>query len=361
MLRAHTTLLARRLANQQLTEPRFDTPHEIVGWLGAVQAQEYVPAKWAIGLRSRTLTDDDVERAVTLGDIIRTHILRPTWHFVARDDIRWMLDLTGPRVSARMAPYNRKLELDGKLFAKSHDVIARALAGGQHLTRTELRRVLERVRINCSTQRLAHLMMQAELDRVICSGPRRGKDSTYALFDERVPRGQTLGRDEALTALARRYIASHGPATVQDFAWWSGLPVPDARRGFEATTPALTREVVDGVPYWSCDDVAPPRRLKASAHLLPIYDEYLNPYRNRGIVIDPRTRSVKPARRDDFGHYLIVDGRFAGTWRWQVGVDDIRVRATPYRRLTTAESRPLANVIRRMREFAGRQVTFVSA
>ena len=137
--------------------------------------------------------------------------------------------------------------------------------------------------------------------------------------------------------------------------------MPDARRGFEATTPALTRQVVEGVTYWSRDDAAQPRRLKTSAHLLPIYDEYLNPYRNRDIAVDPRTRNVKPGRRDDFGHPLIVDGRFAGTWRWQINVEDIRVRATPYRQLTAAESRRLGKVIQRMRAFAGRQVTFVSA
>src|SRR5262249_49448094 len=160
------------------------------------------------------------------------HVMRPTWHFVVAADIRWMLALTGPRVCAGMAPYNRRLELDSTVFRRSHRAIAEALAGGVQLTRQELKGVLERAGVHVgSFQRLVHIVMQAEVDAVICSGPIRGKQFTYALFDERVPPSRTLPRDEALAGLARRYFTSHGPAQIPDFAWWSGLKVADARAG----------------------------------------------------------------------------------------------------------------------------------
>jgi hypothetical protein len=228
-----------------------------------MQSQDYPGAKWGIGLRA-AVTDAAVDRACDEGSIVRTHILRQTWHFVARDDIRWMLALSGPRVNAVNAHYYRKMELDEPLFTRSRKVIERVLRGGTHLTRPELGRALQRAGIAASGNRLAFLTMRAELDAVIVSGPRRGHQLTYALLEERVPAAKPIDRDAALAALAHRYFASHGPATLKDYVWWSGLTIRDARAGIELAGSSLTRENVEGLTYWSVEGRVPkgdgPRR-----------------------------------------------------------------------------------------------------
>ncbi|HSJ52566.1 MAG TPA: winged helix DNA-binding domain-containing protein, partial [Anaerolineae bacterium] len=222
----------RRLANQWITEPKPARPADVVARLGAVQAQDYAGAKWAVGLRLQGATDDDIDRSFAAGEILRTHVLRPTWHFVLPADIRWMLELTAPRVHAASAYMVRKLELDEDTFRRSNDALARALEGGHHLTRQELRGVLEQAGIAVHDGlRLGYLMMQAELDGVVCSGPRRGKQFTYALLAERAPQARRLDRQEALAELAGRFFATRGPATVHDLAKWSSLTVADARDG----------------------------------------------------------------------------------------------------------------------------------
>src|SRR4051812_19827394 len=196
-----------RLAGQLLTTAGPKRGADVVHALGAVQAQDYVGAKWGVGQRARSATDASIERELESGNILRTHILRPTWHFVAATDIRWMLALTGPRVSAAMAPVNRRLELDQRLFQRASAVFTKVLVGGRSLTRAELAERIERAGIGAvKGQRLGHLMMQAELDGVLCSGPRRGKQFTYALLDERAPATAEIPREEALCELARRYF-----------------------------------------------------------------------------------------------------------------------------------------------------------
>ena len=201
-----------------------------MSWLGAVQAQDYTGAAWGVALRARDLTAVAFEREFAAGRILRTHVMRQTWHFVAQADIRWLQALTGPRVRAASAYYAARLAIDARLMTRARTIVERALEGGQYLTRDELaERLLQDGRIEAAGQRLAYIVMALELDAVICSGPRRGKQFTYALVEERAPQARVLPRDEALAELARRYFQSHGPATVHDFGWWSGLPVKDAR------------------------------------------------------------------------------------------------------------------------------------
>jgi hypothetical protein len=233
-----------RLHHQRLTSPRFKEPVDVVRWLGAVQAQEYAAAKWAIGQRMRRATDDAVERALSEGSILRTHVLRPTWHFVAPEDIRWMLELTGPRIKATIASYARNVSLDEVTFKRSQKVMERALRGGRHLTRSALRQTFQRAGIPTNGIRAVLMLMRAELDGLICSGPRAGKEFTYALLEERVPRSQPLTRDEALRELTRRYFTSRGPATLQDFVWWSGLTTADARSGIEMAGSDLSHDMI---------------------------------------------------------------------------------------------------------------------
>jgi hypothetical protein len=347
-----TTLdIARwRLANQRLSSGAFASAQEVVRWMGAVQAQEYGDAKWALGLRMRHANDAAVERAIADGAILRTHVLRPTWHFVAPADIRWMLALTGPRVSAAIARYNGRLELDAAVFTRSQRVMARALRGGVELTRQELRQILQKAGIRADdTQQLAHIAMQAELDAVICSGRRRGKQFTYALLDERVPPVPARSRDDGLAELARRYFTSHGPAQVHDFAWWSGLSVADARNGIAAVEPELASHVVDGRTYWMAP-AAQSRRTRPSAYLLPLYDEYLIAYRDRSAALDPSrwARAVSP---DPFSAAVVVDGQVVGRWRRAFVSGKVAVSVMPLISLKRGEKSVIADAARAYADF----------
>lgn len=205
-----------RMHNLRLMGNGFEAPEDVVRWLGAAQAQEFAPAKWSVGQRTKGVREAAVDEAFSKGSILRTHVLRPTWHFVLPEDIRWMLELTGPRVHLRISSYNRRLGLDDSLFRKCNLLITRALRGGNHLTRKELGLILNRSGVSASGGTLAFIVLQAELSGIVCSGVMQGKQHTYALLEERVPAGQKLTQDEALAELTRRYFTSHGPASVRD-------------------------------------------------------------------------------------------------------------------------------------------------
>ena len=330
-------LIRRRLANQRLLRSSLRTPADVVSWLGAMQSQDYPGAKWAIGLRA-AVTDEEVERAVNDGAIVRTHILRQTWHFVARDDIRWMLALSGPRVNAISAHYYRKMELDERTFSRSRSVFERVLRDGRSLTRPELGAALHRAGIRASGTRLAFLTMRAELDAVICNGPRLGKQFTYALFDERVPPAPPIDREAALANLARRYFTSHGPATLKDYAWWSGLTVRDAKAGVELAGASLVCDEVDGFTFWSAerqvrkDRPYSGRKAAASpvAHLLPNYDEYLIAHKDRHLVVSPGSGDGVVRIKDPFVHHLVLDGTLAGSWTRTMKNGSVHVNCAMY-------------------------------
>lgn len=216
-----------------------------------MQAQDYAGAKWAVGLRTQGLTDTGFDRAFDRGDVLRTHVLRPTWHFVSPKDLRWIVGLTAPRVHAFNRFYYRANTLEARHFLAAERAFTRALEGGRSLTRQELMTALARAGIRAQGQRLALLIMHAELELLLCSGPLRGKQFTYALVDERASDAPRLDRDSALATLLARYLASHGPATVRDFVWWSGLTVRDARQGLEAIGASVESREFDGLIYWA--------------------------------------------------------------------------------------------------------------
>ena len=334
----------RRLAGQALLAPVLGTATDVVRMLGAVQSQDYPNAKWALARRTRALTDADVEREIASGAILRTHVLRPTWHFVLPEDVRWMLELTAARVSQAMGSTNRKLELDAVAFRRSHAVIERALRNGPHLPRAALKTALQRARIDVSSvQRLAHIVLQAELDRVVISGAPRGAKSTYALFDARVRPSPKRDRDDALCELARRYFSTRGPATLQDFAWWSGLTVADAKRAVEVNGKALIRETFDGRPHWSAPSPGLPTRRRNVAHLLPNYDELFVGFKDRSAFAQ-RLRSTNANARVDalLGHMVFVDGQIVGGWRSLA-----RDRGEPHVELLVTLTEPEQHLVRR--------------
>ncbi len=352
-----------RLANQRLIGAPFPAPEDVVGWLGAVQAQDYAGAKWAVALRTAGCDDADVERACAEGRILRTHVLRPTWHFVLPDDIRWMLALTAPRVRAAMAYYDRQLGLDEAVFRRSRAVLAKTLAGGKAFTREELAGTLAAAGIEASGPRLGHLMMHAELAALITSGPRRGKQRTYALLDERAPGGRTLGRDEALAELAGRYFASHGPAQAGDFAWWSGLTVADARRGIEAARPRLASALVDGKTFWFAPERGREwgrqraRSRRAVVHLLPNFDELVVAYRDHAPSLAPGVAGKLTARPVVVGnHVVVVDGRVVGGWRRSEAKGALTVETMLVSRLDGGARAALRAAATRFQSFLGMPV-----
>ncbi len=310
-------LARRRLLQQRLSGPRFATPAEAVEGFGAVQAQAYAWALWGVAQRTGGADHAAVEQALDAGAILRTHVLRPTWHFVAPADLRWMLALTAPRVKALLAPYDRKLALDAETLARGHGLIVAALAGGASATRPELAAALRAGGIEAQGQRLAHVLMHAELDALVCSGPRRGPHHTYALVDERVPPTPPRAQDEACAELLLRYLHAHGPATPHDFAWWSGLRLTDARAALEELRPQVASETIDDDVYWYARDTPALGEAPAlQVHLLPPFDEYLVAYRNRAPLIAPAAAQAFSAAMDAISTpVVLVNGRVAGRWR----------------------------------------------
>jgi hypothetical protein len=349
-----------RLHNQHLTQAPFTRPSEVVDWLVAVQAQDYFGAKWALGLRLRDAHDADIDRAFNAGSILRTHVLRPTWHFVTPADIRWLLALTAPRVHAANTSMYRKLELDNVTLKRSHKTLTKVLQGGQHLTREELSEALEKAGIaEVKGQRLAYIVMQAELDGLICSGPRRGKQFTYALLEERVPPGAAWKHDEALAQLARRYFASHGPATVQDFAKWSGLTSVDAKRGLEAVKDQLQHEVLQGDNYWFAPNQSPAPAALPTAYLLSVFDEYLIGYDDRSMIAEPEIAAKLFTMGNALTAVVVIDGQIVGSWRRTLEQKAAAIEINPFGLLTKTEQRAIAAAAQRYGKFLEKPVTLI--
>lgn len=350
-------LIIRRLRNQLLSGTSFRTPEEVVAWMGAVQGQEYAFAKWALGLRMVQATDASIEQAFNAGRLLRTHVMRPTWHFVTPGDIRWLLELTAPRVNAFNAHKYRQLGLDQALFRRSQAALVKALQGGCQLTRTELREVFQQAGIATGPvdasgeHRMGHILMQAELDGVICSGPRRGKQFTYMLLEERAPHARSLPRDEALAELARRYFASHGPATQQDFAWWSGLTVADAKAGLGMLGSQVSQEVIDGRTYWFSAAEPVSQKKAATTHLLPILDEYTVAYKERSAMLDPAYE--KQWGDVSLNHVILIDGRIQGTWGRELKRDAVLCTTRFFGTLSAVEQRAVTAEVQRYGAFLG--------
>jgi hypothetical protein len=350
-------IAVRRLYSQQLEQARFQTPVEAVAWSGAVQAQEYAGATWSLGLRLPGVKAEVIEQAFNEGEILRTHLMRPTWHFVAAADIHWILALTAPRVHAANAHYYRQLGLDEPVFRRSNAALARALEGGRQLTRRELAAALAEAGMPAEGMRLTYLVMRAELDGVICSGARRGKQFTYALLAERAPQARILEREEALAELTRRYFTSHGPATVQDFSWWSGLTIADGKTGLAMVQSGLLQEQIDGQVYWSSADL-PPMEAARRAFLLPTYDEMIIGYKDRSAYFDgPRPEIRGRIEQLVFDSMILLEGQIAGTWKRTLGKGAAVIETAPLRTFTAGESEAIAAAARRYGEFFGLLVT----
>lgn len=359
MAATSSELLTKRLRNQLLVESTRRKPEQVVSWLCAMQAQDFSAAKWAVASRAPGVQDGDVEQAFNDGLILRTHVLRPTWHFVTPQDIRWLLALSAPRIHAANDYYYRQSDLDAKTFAKSCAMIHRVLEGGKTMTRAELAVYLKRAKIPTDGLKLAYVMMHAELEGVITSGPRRAKQFTYALMDERVrvPKGKTLDREAALAELATRYFTSRGPATARDFAWWSGLTIKDAQRAAESAG-TLEFESNGGIVYWSAKDSEALSSKGSCGLLLPNYDEYLIAYKDRAPFIDAsRAANIVARSNGAFANHLVIDGCLAGGWSRTLKATSVLIEVAPYKKLTPAQTRAVTDACDGYGEFLGLKPT----
>jgi hypothetical protein len=342
--------LRHRLHHQRLAATNFEDPAEPVRWLGAVQAQDYLGSLWAIALRTRTATEKLVERAIAERAIVRTWPMRGTLHFVAAEDVRWMLELMTPRVvAASGGRLQREYDLDERSFGRSREIVARALEGGRRLTRDALYRTLDNARVSTAGGRGLHIIWRLAHDGLICFGPRKGRQHTFVLLDEWIPRAKRMAREEALAELARRYFISRGPATVHDFAWWSGLLLSDAAEGLGMAGSELASFDLADRNYWA-SPAMPPDGSSPRAFLLPAFDEYTVAYRDRSAVVQPsHARYAKGM--DLLRPAVVVNGRVVGTWARKLAGGSVEVGLTPFTPLGTTARRAVTAAARRYAAF----------
>lgn len=334
----------QRFNNQHIPGAAFKKAVDVVGWMGAVQAQDYLGSLWAVGLRMQNAIEADIEQAIVDGTIVRSWPMRGTLHFVAAADIRWMLKLLAPRVIARCTPRYRQLALDGPTLLKCHGVLSRALQGKTLLTRHELAEKLERSGVAIHGQRLIYIIGRAAMEGLICHGARRGKQFTFALLDEWVPVTKVLKRCEALAELARRYFTSHGPATLQDFGWWSGLTMADARAGLGSVESHFNKEIVDGRVHWFARNEVTSKDVPLTAHLLPAFDEFLVGYKDRSAVLDSQhvQRYAQPNTGGMLSPTIVMNGRVVGTWKRVLKAGSVVIAPTLFTSLSKADKHAVA-------------------
>ena len=344
----------RRLAAQRLTAPTFRTPASVVSWFGAMQAQDYLGALWAVGLRMANATEDLVERAVADRSIVRTWPMRGTLHFVAADDVRWMLQTLGPRSLFRNARrLKNEFDLDRAVFARAEKVIVKALRDGRQIQREALYQLLDDAGIDTANQRGLHIVFQLAHQQLICFGVRQGKQHTFALLDEWIPATRSWTREEALAEAASRYFTSHGPATVRDFAWWSGLTAADSREALALAQSGLEQEVIEGRTYWFAAPRGATTGPAPRSWLLPAWDEFTVAYKDRTAVIDPAHRTLAVTRNGIINAAMVVDGRVVGSWKRALRSGQVIVTPEPFSPLPKAMKAVLGPAARRYGQFLG--------
>ena len=320
-----TDIALNRLANQQISEKKETSAPKVVQWLGAIQAQDLPMALWAIGLRTLGSTHDSVREAFDKGEIIRTHVMRPTWHYVSADDIYWMLELTAPQIKRALNTRHKQLGITDDVLKKVMNIFIRYLEKNGSSLREELVLQLEKADIPNKDNRAAHLLMHAELDGVICSGPLKGNKQTYALLEERVPDKKILSTDEALAELALRYFTSHGPAMLDDFIWWSGLKKNQANLALELSKSQLQSFNIDSQEFWLSSNQSFSGTNGESVYLLPAFDEFIISYRDRSASLTSENHKKAISRNGLFWPIIVVNGKVVGLWKRTIKKDNVNI------------------------------------
>jgi hypothetical protein len=314
-----------RLINQKIEATTFTKANEVVSWMGAIQAQDFAMSKWAIGKRMLGATDEIIETALNDGLIIRTHLLRPTWHLVSTDDIYWMIELTAPRIKSLMKSRDKELGITHELLNKSFGLLEKELSNGINLGREQIAGILNASGIKTNENRLSHILMNAELAGLICSGRRSGNKITFGLLSERVPVRKVFNKDESLAELAKRYFTSHGPASLKDFTWWSGLSVADATKALNLVALDFISLTVGSEKYWLKSEGSNFNGNKNSIHLLPAFDEFLISYRERNASLELVHNRKAISVNGIFYPVIVLNGQVVGTWKRTVQKGKVKI------------------------------------
>ncbi len=342
----------RRLEAQHISSTTFTQVGEAVQCLCAVQAQDYLGALWAVGLRLKASTEHDVERALAERVIVRTWPMRGTLHFVSAGDTRWMTELLSPRPVAAAATRLRSFGIDEAVLKRARWVLAKSLEKRHGLTRPEAYNILEGAGIAAGGQRGLHILWRLAQDCFLCFGPRRGKQHTFVLFDEWLPRAKSLGRDEALATLAHRYFAGHGPATVADFAWWSGLKVAEVRHAIQLASGSIDHVVVDDRSFWSAPAASSPRASRPGTHILPAFDEFVVGYADRSAQLD-RSATKRVIAGGILSPLVVTDGKIVGTWKRRLDRGGLICSAALFEPQTRRTGEALSHAFQRYARFLG--------
>jgi len=345
---------SQRLLNQQISNPGIQSVEKLVSYLSAIQAQDYAMAKWAIGVRIPGITETEVDKALQNGQIVRTHILRPTWHFVAGGDLRWMLELTAPHVQRIVKTYNKKLALTEEILSKTRKVIEKSLSGNNHLTRKELMSILSESGIETNETRASHIMFDAELSGLVCNGINKGKQFTYSLIDETIKKHTSFSGDEALAELAFRYFKSRGPATIADFCWWSGFTLTKARKAVEILGQKLQSFSIEGQTYYVTEDFSEIKTDNA-IHFLPAFDEFLISYKDRSASMDTTHYKKVVAGYGIFKPMLIKNGFVTGTWQRTIKKQEVHIQLSFLDKTSKSEFEEYAEAADVFGQFVGKK------
>lgn len=352
-------ITTRRLQNQLISDTRLKTPAQVVSWLGAIQAQDYLGAKWSLGLRLPGLKESDIDKAIADKSIVRTWPMRGTLHFVASEDARWMLRLLTPRIISGSAGRNRQLELDDTVFNKSMDLLLKAMEGGKQLMRNEVYQLLENNGIATTGQRGIHIINYLAQKQVLCHGVHNEKQPTYALFDEWVTVSKDLEGKEALAELALRYFKGHGPATIKDFEWWSGLKLSDAREGLNQVSSQLESLDLGGKTYWFSAETGEGPKSNL-IYLLPGFDEYMLGYTDRSVILDfAHSPKIVPGNNGMFMPTIVINGKVEGTWKRILKKDTVQIEILPFGKLSLAKKKSIETEAKKYGKYLSRDVTVI--
>lgn len=349
-------IAVERLYSQKMRSESYRTPETVVSWMGVVQAQDYPGAKWSIGLRLSNKTDKYIEKALKSKQIVRTWANRGTLHFVHAEDIKWLLNLLSQRFIKVNARRYRELGLDDKILLRSETILKDALEGTKGIKRSDLRSILEESGVSTEGQRFTFILQRASLDGYIHQGIAIKNDPVYYSMDD-LPSSQ-LNHDEALKEISKRYFNSHGPATLKDFVWWSGLRVKDATKGLTSIKSQLYKFEIANKTYWSGRESIKSGDTEEGSpivHILPIYDDYLLGYKDRGASIDDATKKLLKPQYGRFSQVIIVNGIVTGTWKREILGDKVSFKLNHYRKLTNSENEALISEIFKYAKFIDKE------
>jgi hypothetical protein len=349
-----------RLASQKISRG-LENPADVVRWMTAMQAQDFHGAKWAIGLRAPGSTNRDVERAIESGRIVRSWPMRGTLHFVAPEDLSWILNLTAPRLLKAATTRHAALDLTRAVLERARKASQRALAGGIRLTRAEMYEVFRGVKISPDRDRGYQLLWALSQTKTLCFGPPAGASQTFVLYDEWIKKHHAFDRDEALGEFVLRYFRSHGPATLHDFALWSSLTLGDAKIGIAVARKSLAEIMIDETAYFLDPNALDAVEEKGDPiYALPGFDEYLLGYKDRSAAASTEhMKKILPAANGVFMSTIVSRGLVVGTWRRVIDGKRMVVTASPFSKLTAKAAAGFRNVMRAYGKFFALPISVV--